>query len=80
MPEIDIVLVAPIYEGNVGFVARVMKNFGFCRLVLVDPCTLGEEASTRASHAQDVLHNAVVCALSRTCLPGAVSWSPRPVR
>jgi tRNA/rRNA methyltransferase len=55
MPEIDIVLVAPIYEGNVGFCARVMKNFGFSRLVLVDPCPLGDDAKARASHAQDVL-------------------------
>ena len=43
MPEIDIVLVAPLYDGNVGFAARVMKNFGFTRLVLIDPCTLGNE-------------------------------------
>lgn len=55
MPDIDIVLVAPLYEGNVGFTARVMKNFGFTRLVLIDPCTLGNEAKARASHAQDVL-------------------------
>jgi TrmH family RNA methyltransferase len=63
MPEIDIVLVAPIYEGNVGFVARAMKNFGFFRLVLVDPCPLGEEAKARASHAQDVLSSAEVCTI-----------------
>ena len=63
MPEIDIVLVAPIYEGNVGFAARVMKNFGFSRLVLIDPCPLGEEAKARASHAQDVLKNAEVCTI-----------------
>jgi len=63
MPEIDIVLVAPIYEGNVGFVARVMKNFGFSRLVLVDPCPLGDEAKARASHAQDVLQSAEICTI-----------------
>lgn len=63
MPEIDIVLVAPIYEGNVGFAARVMKNFGFSRLVLIDPCPLGEEAKARASHAQDVLEAAEVCTI-----------------
>ena len=63
MPEIDIVLVAPIYEGNVGFAARVMKNFGFSRLVLIDPCPLGNEAKARASHAQDVLANADVCTI-----------------
>ena len=58
MPDIDIVLVAPIYEGNVGFTARVMKNFGFSHLVLVDSCKLGDEAKARAAHAQDVLRNA----------------------
>ena len=63
MPEIDIVLVAPIYEGNVGFAARVMKNFGFPHLVLIDPCPLGEEAKARASHAQDVLKAAEVCTI-----------------
>jgi TrmH family RNA methyltransferase len=63
MPEIDIVLVAPIYEGNVGFAARVMKNFGFTRLVLIDPCRLGEEARARASHAQDVLKDAETCTI-----------------
>jgi TrmH family RNA methyltransferase len=63
MPEIDIVLVAPIYEGNVGFTARVMKNFGFSHLVLIDPCPLGEEAKARASHAQDVLKAAETCTI-----------------
>jgi len=63
MPEIDIVLVAPLYEGNVGFTARVMKNFGFTRLVLIDPCKLGNEANARASHAQDVLKNADICTI-----------------
>ena len=63
MPDIDIVLVAPLYEGNVGFAARVMKNFGFVRLVLIDPCTLGNEADGRASHAYDVLHRAEVCTI-----------------
>jgi tRNA/rRNA methyltransferase len=63
MPVIDIVLVAPIYEGNVGFVARVMKNFGFSRLVLIDPCPLGDEAKARASHAQDILKEAETCTM-----------------
>jgi len=63
MSDIDIVLVAPLYEGNVGFAARVMKNFGFTRLVLIDPCQIGEEAKGRASHAQDVLGNAEICTI-----------------
>ncbi len=72
MPDIRIVLVAPIYEGNVGFTARVMKNFGFSQLVLIDPCEIGEEASLRAAHAQDVLKGAKICTLdevfSDSCL------------
>ncbi|RXE55941.1 RNA methyltransferase [Methanoculleus taiwanensis] len=63
MPEIAFVLVEPLYEGNVGFTARVMKNFGFDRLVLVDPCPLGGDARARASHARDVLENARRCSL-----------------
>ncbi|MGA2917688.1 RNA methyltransferase [Methanoregula sp.] len=63
MPAIDIVLVEPLYEGNVGFAARVMKNFGFSRLVLINPCKLGEEAKARASHAQDVLKSAELCTI-----------------
>lgn len=58
MPEISIVLVEPLYEGNIGFAARVMKNFGFTRLVLINPCTLGDDAIMRASHARDVLDGA----------------------
>ena len=58
MPEVSIVLVEPLYDGNVGFTARVMKNFGFTRLVLVNPCTLGDDAIMRASHARDVLEGA----------------------
>jgi tRNA/rRNA methyltransferase len=63
MPAIDIVLIAPLYEGNVGFAARVMKNFGFTQLVLIDPCPLGDEANARASHAQDILTSAEVCTI-----------------
>lgn len=63
MPEIAIILVAPLYEGNVGFTARVMKNFGFSRLVLVNPPPLGDEAVARASHARDVLEGAERCTL-----------------
>lgn len=58
MPEIAIVLVEPLHEGNVGFAARVMKNFGFSDLVLVDPCPLGDLACACAMHASDVLENA----------------------
>ncbi|MHC1626333.1 MAG: RNA methyltransferase [Methanoculleaceae archaeon] len=63
MPEIDIVLVSPLYEGNVGLIARAMKNFGFGRLVLVDPCPIGGEAVARAGHARDVLERAEILSI-----------------
>jgi tRNA/rRNA methyltransferase len=53
--DIEVVLVNPVYEGNVGAVARVMKNFGYSELTLVNPCELGAFARAMASHAQDVL-------------------------
>jgi tRNA/rRNA methyltransferase len=60
MPEpgtstIRVVLVEPKNEGNVGAVARAMKNFGVEELVLVRPCRLGGEARKRAMHGVDIL-------------------------
>jgi tRNA/rRNA methyltransferase len=60
MPRIRIVLVEPLYDGNVGFSARVMKNFGFTELILINPCPLTIEAYARASHAKDVLEQAAI--------------------
>jgi tRNA/rRNA methyltransferase len=45
-----------MYEGNVGSVARAMKNFGFHDLVLVNPCKIEDFGKAMASHASDVLH------------------------
>jgi tRNA/rRNA methyltransferase len=55
MISIRVVLVEPLYEGNVGSVCRVMKNFGFKDLVLVKPCPLGDFSKAMAMHAQDLL-------------------------
>ena len=35
LPDVTFILVRPNYLGNVGSVARVLKNFGFERLGLV---------------------------------------------
>ncbi|MGD0327671.1 MAG: RNA methyltransferase [Halobacteriota archaeon] len=56
--DIEVVLVNSVYEGNVGAVARVMKNFGYSELTLINPCELGAFARAMASHAQDVLDGA----------------------
>lgn len=56
------VLVRPEFEGNIGSVSRVMKNFGFTDLRLVNPNKnyRGSEARMMACDAADVLKNAQV--------------------
>jgi TrmH family RNA methyltransferase len=58
VPQFRVVLVEPLNDGNVGAVARSMKNFGLDELVLVRPCGIGEEATKRAMHGIDVLKSA----------------------
>ncbi len=55
-----VILVEPENPGNVGAVARIMKNFGFRELVLVNPkCDpFCSEAIARSKHGRDVLENA----------------------
>ncbi len=60
--KIRIVLVNTTHPGNIGGVARAMKNMGLSRLYLVAPRKFPhEEADWRAASAQDVLESAVVC-------------------
>ena len=58
---IEIVLLEPTHPGNIGAVARAMKNMGLTRLVLVKPAVFpSSHADARASHAKDVLQQARV--------------------
>jgi tRNA/rRNA methyltransferase len=59
---IYVILLEPEHPGNVGAIARAMKNFEFNRMVLVHPhCDhLSPEARNRAKHANDVLESAEV--------------------
>ncbi|MBI4441099.1 TrmJ/YjtD family RNA methyltransferase [Candidatus Woesearchaeota archaeon] len=59
---LDIILLEPKEPGNIGAIARVMKNFGFSSLVLVNPqCDYRSvTARNRAKHAQDVLAGAKI--------------------
>ncbi len=58
---IKVVLIEPKIQGNLGAIARAMKNFGFKDLILVNPkCKIGQEARKRAKHANDILDNAKV--------------------
>ncbi len=55
-----VVLVRPHYAGNVGSVARVMKNFGLTSLTLVAPYAdhLSDEARRLATHGESLLTDA----------------------
>jgi len=56
------VLVRPTHPGNIGGVARALKNMGLVQLYLVAPSRYpSEEATARAAGAEDVLTRAVVC-------------------
>jgi tRNA/rRNA methyltransferase len=65
--NIRVVLVEPQHSGNIGAVARAMKNMAMTRLVLVNPADhLAMEARMMAMHAFDILQQAkVVSSLSQ---------------
>jgi len=58
MPALRIVLVEPKEEGNVGAVARAMRNFDVTDLILVNPCPIGNDARRRAMHGREILASA----------------------
>ncbi len=61
LSHIRIVLVETSHPGNIGAVARAMKNMGLSNLHLVSPRQFPhEDAYARASGAEDVLNQAVV--------------------
>lgn len=63
LSHIKIVLVETTHPGNIGAVARAMKNMKMFNLCLVAPKTAfpSAEATARASGADDVLAAATVC-------------------
>jgi len=60
--NIKIVLIETSHPGNIGAVARAMKNMSLDQLYLVNPREYPSAVATaRASGADDVLENATVC-------------------
>ncbi len=55
---IEIVLVELKVPENIGFIARVMKNFGFNKLVLYK-CRITKESYITSANAKDILENAI---------------------
>ncbi|MEM2339822.1 MAG: RNA methyltransferase [Candidatus Bathyarchaeia archaeon] len=67
--RLRVVLVEPESGGNIGSVARAMKNFGFKDLWLVNPkARIDELARAMASHAIDVLEGAKVVGTLREAI------------
>ncbi|MCX8147520.1 MAG: RNA methyltransferase, partial [Candidatus Woesearchaeota archaeon] len=62
LPFISVVMVEPETPGNIGATARVMANFGFQELILVNPkCNhLSKESYDRASHGKYIIENAKI--------------------
>lgn len=60
--SLRVVLVEPKYQLNLGYIARVMKNFGVYSLYIVNPrCKIdGKKAVQYAKHGRDVLEGAIV--------------------
>ncbi len=59
------------HPGNIGAAARAMKTMGLSRLYLVNPRHFPDaQATAMAAGADDILHNAVVCASIDEALQG----------
>ena len=57
MENLKVIFVEPQFDGNIGSICRVMKNFGFSDLILVNPPKIGDDACRFAKHASDILEN-----------------------
>lgn len=71
LAKVRVVLVQTTHPGNIGASARAMKAMGLSRLYLVNPHQFPcAEATARASGADDLLVNAVVCPSLAEALEG----------
>jgi len=71
-PTLELVLVRPKEDGNVGAVARVARNFGVDGIVLVAPrAALGPEARRRSMMGLDLLEHARVVPTFEAAVAGA---------
>lgn len=63
--RLTVTVVGAEYPVNLGYTARLMKNFGVRKLYLVDPMCDMRAASVYASHGSDVLKDAEVVTLAK---------------
>lgn len=61
MADFVVIFVSPKYSGNVGSLARVMKNFNMGELIIVKPQTeIDDDAYRYAMHGEDIIKNAKI--------------------
>ncbi|MGQ9781721.1 MAG: RNA methyltransferase [Nitrososphaeria archaeon] len=61
MVETVVAMIEPESQGNIGAVARSMKNFGLSQLYLINPKEkIGADSRKMAAHAQEILDNAKI--------------------
>jgi tRNA/rRNA methyltransferase len=62
MYRLEVAVMEPKYQQNLGYIARVSKNFGVRKLVLIAPrCNHnGKQAIKYSKHASDMLKNATI--------------------
>jgi TrmH family RNA methyltransferase len=60
MLKFVVAVVEPCYEINIGHIARLIKNFGVRKLILINPKFNLDEAKVYSAHAQDILDKAEV--------------------
>lgn len=68
--KFTVILAEPKHDGNVGAIARAMKNFGLNHLILINPCEITDDGYKRAMHAIDVLENAKITRTMDEALDG----------
>ena len=56
--KVSVILVAPKYGGNIGAIARLMRNYGLSDLRFVSPPEIGDEAMARAMNGKEILLSA----------------------
>ena len=62
---IEVILMEPRKQENIGSIARVMKNFGFENLVLVNPrCKIGITAYKVVKHGKNILEKTKIKGIS----------------
>lgn len=54
------IIVEPKYEGNVGSIARLCRNFGIEELILVNPPEFGDQTIAYSMHGRNILDGATI--------------------